>query len=162
MSEINRTPKRTLSWLKWFVVVPALSALFCLLLLNSCSASRAAGITAQGTLADCPDSPNCVCSSDESHAIAPFTYEGSMADAQRRLLAALGQMPRTSVVTSSPTYIHATSTTLIMRYTDDLEFLIRDTPKIIDIRSLSRLGYSDLGTNRRRMEQLRALFMATP
>jgi uncharacterized protein (DUF1499 family) len=148
---------------RWWLLVPcAASACVLLVLLNSCAASRAAGISEQNKLAECPDSPNCVCSNDESHHIAPLTYDGTMADAHRRLLEALKKMPRTNIVTNSPTYIHATATTLIMRYADDMEFLLRESPKIIEVRSLSRIGYSDLGTNRRRVEELRVAFNSTP
>ena len=144
----------------------AITALTLLLLLPGCADSRAAGIdTVGGGLAACPGSPNCVCStphpdSPTGAVIAPFTYSGAKADAHRRLLAALAQEPRTVVVSDDGTYLHATCTSLIFRFVDDVELLIDDAHHHIEVRSLSRVGYSDLGVNRRRVERLRAAFDA--
>jgi uncharacterized protein (DUF1499 family) len=101
-----------------------------------------------------------VCSQDSStqHLIDAITYHGERSDAHRRLIAALATIPRTEIIAHTDTYLHATATTLIMRYTDDLEFLIDDSNKRIEVRSLSRIGYSDLGTNRKRVEALREAF----
>jgi len=47
---------------------------------------------------------------------------------------------------------------------DDVEFLLDDGTKTIHIRSASRVGYSDLGVNRKRVEAIRARFetLASP
>jgi uncharacterized protein (DUF1499 family) len=37
--------------------------------------------------------------------------------------------------------------TLVFRFTDDVELLLAAYGKTIDMRSASRLGYSDMGTN---------------
>lgn len=139
--------------------------LLCVVVLNGCGTSRAAGMQNDGKLAPCPSSPNCVCSSyqDDGHAVAPITYTGTITDAHRRLMAALKTLPRIAVVTeltpnASQHYVHVTATTLIMRFTDDVEFIIDDNKKHIDVRSLSRVGYSDLGVNRRRVEAIRTAF----
>ena len=55
-------------------------------------------------------------------------------------------------------YIRATFTTFLFRFTDDVEFLFDDEKKLIHMRSASRVGYSDLGTNRRRCEAIRQGF----
>jgi len=41
---------------------------------------------------------------------------------------------------------------------DDVEFLFDDNARRIDIRSAARVGYSDFGVNRRRMEEIRRRF----
>jgi len=43
-----------------------------------------------------------------------------------------------------------------MGFVDDVEFLIAPTAKVIHVRSASRLGESDLGVNRKRIETIRA------
>ncbi len=154
---------RPVRWV-WTLSGVFIIGLFCLVILNGCGTSRAAGIQADGRLAPCPSSPNCVCSQDpdSAHQIAAITYTGERSDAHRRLLAAIATIPRSEIVNDSTvnqgTYLHATATTLIMRYTDDLEFIIDDANKRIEVRSLSRIGYSDLGVNRRRVEALREAF----
>ena len=45
-----------------------------------------------------------------------------------------------------------------MRYVDDVEFYINEKNKIIHFRSASRIGYSDLGVNRKRMEEIVKMF----
>jgi len=55
------------------------------------------------------------------------------------------------------TYLHYEATSLLLRFVDDVEFLLDDETKTIHFRSASRTGYGDLGVNRKRMEQVRAL-----
>jgi uncharacterized protein (DUF1499 family) len=64
--------------------------------------------------------------------------------------------PRVSIVEDEPDYLHAVFTTRIMRYRDDVEFHARQEQHEIAVRSASRVGYSDMGANRRRVEWVRA------
>jgi uncharacterized protein (DUF1499 family) len=43
---------------------------------------------------------------------------------------------------------------------DDVEFLLGDGTRTIHVRSVSRVGYSDFGVNRRRVEEIRTRFDA--
>jgi uncharacterized protein (DUF1499 family) len=115
-----------------------------------------------GRLAPCPDTPNCVGTqaADEGHRIEPLAYDGSAEEAMVRLKAALSTLPRTRVVTETPDYLHAECTSLVFRFVDDVEFLLDRERKVIHFRSASRVGHSDLGVNRRRMEALRQAFAA--
>ena len=61
------------------------------------------------------------------------------------------------VVQEEENYLHAVATTPIMRFKDDLEFLIVTDKKKIQFRSASRLGKSDLGKNRARLKEIFAL-----
>lgn len=113
-----------------------------------------------GRLAGCPDSPNCVSTeaADEPHRIKPLTFTGSADEAMQQLKQAVAQMPRTTIITEEDHYLHVEFTTLIFRYVDDVEFLVDEESGEIFMRSASRTGYSDLGTNRRRLNALRAAF----
>jgi uncharacterized protein (DUF1499 family) len=42
-----------------------------------------------------------------------------------------------------------------MGFVDDLELELRASEQLIAVRSASRLGWSDMGVNRRRVEELR-------
>jgi uncharacterized protein (DUF1499 family) len=119
----------------------------------------AIGIT-QGKLSACPDSPNCVSSrsSDPSHFVEPLSYTDSLPEAKSRLLKIMESMPRTKIVSNTDNYIHAESTSLIFRFVDDVEFLFDEEKNLIHVRSASRVGYSDLGMNRKRIEALRQKF----
>jgi uncharacterized protein (DUF1499 family) len=48
---------------------------------------------------------------------------------------------------------------MIFRFVDDVEFYIDERANLIHFRSASRLGYSDMGVNRKRMETIRASFV---
>lgn len=135
-------------------------ALFLLptMVLIGCQSVRPANIgTHDGKLAPCPSSPNCVSSqsSDDAHRIAPLTYSGRATDAMKKLTAIVQTFPRTSVITVSDSYLHAEFTSALFRFVDDVEFLVDNTAKVIHVRSASRMGYSDLGVNRKRIEQVR-------
>jgi uncharacterized protein (DUF1499 family) len=109
-----------------------------------------------GRLKVCPDSPNCVCSSDsdKEHGIAAIDY--SQADAMNKLKGIINGMERTAIIIESEDYLHVEFTTKLMGYVDDVEFYINGG--VIQVRSASRLGKSDLGLNRQRIEAIRAAF----
>ncbi|MCS6294008.1 MAG: DUF1499 domain-containing protein [Nitrospira sp.] len=110
-------------------------------------------------LPPCPSSPNCVSTqaTDESHAIAPFRYRKSKAEAKESLKAIVQAIPRTRLVEEDESYLHYEFTSLLLRFVDDVEFLLDDETKTIHFRSASRTGYGDLGVNRKRMEEIRSL-----
>jgi len=94
---------------------------------------------------------------DEGHAIAPFRYTKSRAEAKEALKSALSSLSRTKLVEEDEAYLHYEVTSLLLRFVDDVEFLFDDAAKTIHFRSASRTGYSDLGVNRKRLEEIRAL-----
>jgi uncharacterized protein (DUF1499 family) len=67
----------------------------------------------------------------------------------------MATLPRTKLVDEDESYLHYEFTSLLLRFVDDVEFLLDETTKTIHFRSASRTGYSDLGVNRKRMEQVR-------
>lgn len=118
--------------------------------------------------AKCPDSPNCVnslCSDDDTeHGITAFNYNShSQEEAKEALDRTIAKMKRVKPITIEENYRHYLFISKIMRFRDDIEFLFPDEPEnpentMIQIRSASRLGYSDLGANRKRMEEIRILW----
>jgi len=113
-----------------------------------------------GRLARCPKSPNCVSSyeTDAAHHEDSLMYSGSLKDARKTLLATLNSMSRVRVIEAKNDYIHAEFRSKIFRFVDDVEFQFVETEPIIHLRSASRLGYSDLGVNRKRIDEIRKLF----
>jgi uncharacterized protein (DUF1499 family) len=115
----------------------------------------------QGRLRDCPSSPNCVSSAaspaDDVHAIAALRVVDAVGTeaAWAALVEELEARPRVEIVTREPDYLHAVFTTRLMRYRDDVEFLRDEGASQIDVRSASRVGYGDMGSNRARIESLR-------
>jgi len=115
---------------------------------------------AANMFAPCPDSPNCVSSlaEDKKHFIAPIPYSGENAVAQHKLLEVLNSFKNARVVRIEGIYIHAEFVSSIFRFVDDVEFFFDDAIKVIQVKSASRTGYSDLGVNRRRVEKIRKKF----
>jgi apolipoprotein D and lipocalin family protein len=111
-------------------------------------------------ITSCPSTPNCVSSidSDPKHFIEPLRFAGSVKEAQHRLLNILSEFKRARVVTVEDNFIGAEFTSFVFRFVDDVEFYFDDPNKIIHVKSASRVGYSDLGVNRRRIEKIRKQF----
>jgi len=92
------------------------------------------------------------------HYVPPFTFEGDAGDAMTRVIAVLMQRKSCRIAVNRPDYIHAEFTTAVMGFVDDVEFLLAQPEQVIHIRSASRLGLSDFGVNRARVEALRQAF----
>mgnify|MGYP001791108270 FL=1 len=116
----------------------------------------ALGIT-DNHLTPCPTSPNCVVSQngDKKHAIESIPYHIDREQAKKTLLKVLTVVPRTEVVEETDNYIHALSKSRIFKFIDDVEFYFPEDENVIHVRSASRVGESDLGVNRTRMQQIR-------
>ncbi len=112
----------------------------------------------QGKLAPASNKPNNVSSqADPSHAafIQALQLKGDPAKQWQQLQTKVAAMEGVSIITTAPNYFHAEFKTKLMGYVDDVEFLLDG--KQVHVRSASRLGYSDWGVNRKRIEAVRAL-----
>lgn len=107
-------------------------------------------------LAPCPSSPNCVSSlrDSEKHAIAPYRYEKTLAEAKAVLKQVFGELSRTTLVQEKEVSLHYEVRSFLFRFVDDVDILFDDATKTIHFRSASRVGYSDFGVNRKRMEEV--------
>ncbi len=112
---------------------------------------------ANGRFAPCPTTSNCVSSQsqDQEHAIAPFRYTIAPEDAFSNLKTVLEAQPRVTLLTMTDDYIRTEFTLPIVGFVDDVEFYLDRATHVIQVRSASRMGESDLGVNRKRVETLR-------
>lgn len=110
-----------------------------------------------GQLAPCPGTPNCVNSQSQNaqHSLKPLTYDSTPTEAMANLKTVIQSLERTKIITETENYLYAEFTSKLMGYVDDVEFLLDDRAKVIHVRSASRLGKSDLGVNRKRIETIR-------
>ena len=120
-------------------------------------------------LAPCPNSPNCVCSDEPNESnqyIAPIVSKGrepingealSSEEGGQKLLAAIARYLENhdefKIIERTDHSLKVEATTSILRFVDDIDMQVRG--ERIYVRSASRLGYSDLGKNRRRIEKMR-------
>jgi len=134
-----------------------------LILLMGCSGTRPDLGLNNGGLNPCPESPNCVNSqaADEQHFIEPIHFTGTRQEVHARLLQVLDSEKRTNILTAEKNYIRVEFTSAVFRFVDDVEFYFPEDQggeTIIHVRSASRIGHSDLGVNRKRIERIRNKF----
>ena len=140
-------------------IQPCLKLALILFMVGGCSGKRPdeIGIDPSG-LRGCPKSPNCVSSEakDKQHAIESFCLKGDPNVSWPLIQDEIVSMSRWVIVTATHNYIHVECKSRIFRFIDDLELYFNSSNGIISIRSASRVGYSDFGANRRRVEFLRS------
>jgi uncharacterized protein (DUF1499 family) len=129
-----------------------------ILVLSSCSGTipETLGVKENG-FSLCSGKPNCVNSfnptSDKEHFIDPIVAKEGKEVAYKKIEEILKNYPRTKIITQTENYIHAECTSMILRFVDDVEFVFMDDK--IQMKSASRVGHSDLGVNRKRLEEIR-------
>jgi uncharacterized protein (DUF1499 family) len=90
----------------------------------------------------------------------PLKNNNAMASMQA-LIAVLKSTPGVTIVDAKPDYIYAHSQTKVLKFIDDMEFWVNPAKNIIEVRSASRLGREDFGVNRKRIDAIRAQYMAS-
>ena len=147
-----------------FKIIPAVVAvavIAVLVFLAGCSWKRPSNLgVVEGKLRECPSTPNCVSSQSarENSRVEAIVFQGTPEEARKNLLAVLEGMPRTKIIKNDGNYLHAEFTTALFRFVDDVEFLFDNTAGVINVRSASRVGRSDFGANRKRVEDIRVRF----
>ena len=126
------------------------------ILISACAGKAPTTI---GQFAVCPETPNCVSTKNinTKNYILPIYYKGSLDSAKRFLLLAIKPIKSVSIKKELEQFIHIEVTSKFFGFVDDVEFYLNE-PGTIHFRSASRLGYSDLGVNRERMETIRKTF----
>lgn len=94
--------------------------------------------------------------------IAPLPLQGDGSATIIKLKSVMEGMGGAKLVTSKPDYLYAQFTTPLMKYVDDVEFWFDPAANAVQVRSASRLGKSDLGANRKRIEAVREALAVTP
>ncbi len=132
----------------------------CSLFVAACAGERPKDLGVRdGMFKRCPSSPNCVSSQevDEKHRISPLAFKGEADSAFSRLKQTLVSRSDTAITETTADYLRTEFRTKV-GFVDDGEFLLDRSQSLIHVRSASRLGYSDLGKNRSRMEEIRQQF----
>ena len=145
------------SFISILIVLFLISAVFLTVL--SCASNRPKVQLIDGRLRPCPNSPNCVSSESDSTSsrIEPLSFQGRPEKAWGDLKETIRDMGG-KIQEEHDGYLWATFTTRLFRFVDDVEFRMVSSDGMIHVRSGSRVGHSDLGVNRRRVEKLRTLF----
>lgn len=132
-------------------------------LLTGCSVKAPKLGVEQERLAMCPSKPNCVNSQaeDEAHYISPLMAKGSSEKIKNDILRVINDISEAKIITADDHYIRVEFTSRLLRFVDDVEFYFPETSledTKVHIRSASRVGHSDLGANKKRVENIRREF----
>ena len=98
----------------------------------------------------------------DAHRVAPLDASPDPQAAFARLRAVMAAWPGATIVAERPGYLYAECRTPWMGFVDDVEFLLAPADRVIHVRSASRLGSRDFGTNRSRIEAIRAALASAP
>ncbi|WP_158970754.1 DUF1499 domain-containing protein [Paraglaciecola sp. L3A3] len=136
-----------------------------LILLSGCTSVPPNLGVQNGQLTPCPKKPNCVNSlaEDKSQYIEPILHDGKPIHIKNDILNVLAELDNNQTTVAKDNYIRAEFTSAVFRFVDDVEFYFPETKSgttKIHLRSASRVGYSDFGVNRKRIEQIRSKFEA--
>lgn len=142
------------------LVILVVAAMAILLVLGLMSRSGTATGVVGGKLSPCPAKPNCVCSEfddSEEHHVPPLEVELKDTGRVKSLvLVVIAEMDGT-LLRSEGDYIAASFSSAIFGFVDDVELRLDVPNNLIHLRSASRVGYSDGGVNRKRMDRFRLL-----
>ena len=130
------------------------------LFLTSCAGETPKLGVENGKLLPCPSTPNCVNSqvNDNEHFIKPFVSTTTQLQTQEKIIQILNDAKNVQIIEVNNNYIRAEFTSSVFRFVDDVEFYFHradDKKVIVHIRSASRIGRSDFGVNRERIEKIR-------
>jgi uncharacterized protein (DUF1499 family) len=141
------------------IAIPVLVCIAFFVLGRMSQSGEAPGIV-EGRLARCPDKPNCVCSEfkeDSKHHIEAIPIpEGFARDVMPVLRESIEEMGGT-IQTERDHYLSFAVTSAFFGFVDDVEIRIDPAQEVVHVRSASRVGYSDRGVNKKRVELLRSL-----
>jgi uncharacterized protein (DUF1499 family) len=109
-----------------------------------------------GLLPECPASPNCVStqSQDPEKKMDPLPFKGDLEQSRQRILTIIQDKKRTKLVNEQSHSLHFEFKSAVFRFVDDVLFYFDEGSRKIHFRSASRTGSSDMGVNRKRMEQI--------
>ena len=131
--------------------VTAVAAMAIVIGLTACTSApdKPATLTA---LPECGWLPNCVNTGSANTAVQPLA---ASLEQWRALKLWLAQQPDWTIIVADGDFLQLTTTTPTLGFTDDVQLLFIPSQQLIQVRSSSRLGISDMGTNARRVETLR-------
>lgn len=122
--------------------------------------SKKLGIN-NGQFSPMPKSPNAVSSqtTEPDKQVNPLPMIGNKLETKKKIIACLETLGKNSIKTSSQDYIHSVFVSALLRFKDDVELYIDDENELVHFRSASRVGYSDLGANRKRYQAFRKQYL---
>ena len=144
---------------KFKVLVFIIAGLFLFQVYKNLSIPNTVGLVS-GEFKALKDSPNGVSSQSttEEKQVSPLQMDTSVSEAKKNIKNLILSYDNTELIKESDHYLHFVFTTKGFHFKDDVEFYFDSENNIIDFKSQSRIGYSDMGMNRKRYERIKKDF----
>lgn len=113
-----------------------------------------------GKLTQCSIKPNCVCSDikkDTQHYISPLILPNNSVRVKHSLIKDIIKDMGGVLVLEKENYFSFNFTSTLFGFVDDVEVRLDSNNGAIHFRSASRVGTSDMGVNRKRIDKLKEL-----
>ncbi|GAB2188818.1 DUF1499 domain-containing protein [Sessilibacter sp. MAH2] len=113
-------------------------------------------------LTPCPNAPNCISSElheDNKHSVRAIALTGSLAENPWPLVRDVIEIMGGEVTEIRDYYCAAQFSTKFFKFVDDFELRWDEQNKVLHVRSASRVGYSDLGENKKRIAEFKSRLM---
>ncbi|MGH4138797.1 DUF1499 domain-containing protein [Clostridium sp.] len=85
-------------------------------------------------------------------------FKGTLEDSKEQMVKLIENYGNVKIIENESNYMYVVFTTGIIKFHDDVEFYFDESKKLIQIRSSSRIGYSDMGLNRERYSKLKEFY----
>lgn len=110
----------------------------------------------EGRFHELSNKPNSVSTqtADISKLVKPLDFKGSLEESKSSIIKAFEEYSSIEIKKETRNYIHAISTTPILKFRDDIEVYFDENNSLVHYRSASRAGYSDMGLNRERYNKI--------
>ncbi|MCR4747187.1 MAG: DUF1499 domain-containing protein [Clostridiales bacterium] len=118
------------------------------------------GVT-NGKFKELPQTPNCVSTQtlQSEKLVAPIPFCGTREESKQKIKDALLELPDDiRPVEERDDYLYVIFVSKGMKFKDDVEFYFDDVKKQIEFRSCSRIGFSDMGVNRKRYDAIKEIY----
>ena len=145
--------------MKLKIILLILGLITCFMFIKNNMTPQNLGVN-NGKLAEMPSSPNAVSSQakTEEKKVSPLAYVENKSKSKLKIENIINEYKSAKIVTNDENYIHVVFTTSAMKFKDDVEFYFDEENEVIHYRSASRIGYSDMGMNRARYDELVAKY----
>lgn len=113
-----------------------------------------------GKLAKMPNSPNAISSQTniKSKKVEALEFSGDLEATRTKIIKVINNYEGTNIIINEKNYIYAVFTTGGMKFKDDVEFYFDEDSNLIHYRSASRVGYSDMGLNKKRFNEIQKYY----
>lgn len=98
---------------------------------------------------------------DSDKRVAPLPFKEDAKATMKAIKSALNASGSFEIVSETDDYLRVVFITPTMRFRDDAEFWLDPDKRVVEFRSQSRLGYSDMGLNRARYDALANRYLAS-